>query len=88
MGRSILETSQDCARFRSMCNLLSEPVDIADRWLDFAQQYEVKGKQVHDARLAALADSHSLHYILTLNPQDFTRFQEVKIITPLDALRL
>ncbi len=60
--------------------LLDEPPDIAQRWLDLVRRYEVKGKEVHDARLVALA--HDIPYILTLNPADFSRYQEVTAITP------
>lgn len=34
----------------------------------------VKGKQVHDARLVAAMQTHSLGHLLTLNVKDFERY--------------
>ncbi|GIV15392.1 MAG: hypothetical protein KatS3mg022_0827 [Armatimonadota bacterium] len=62
--------------------LLEEPPDIAHRWLELVRRYKVKGKEVHDARLVAFSAAHSIPYILTLNPDDFSRYQEVTAITP------
>jgi predicted nucleic acid-binding protein len=62
--------------------LLPEPPDIAEQWLQLVRQYEVKGKEVHDARLVAFAVAHQIRDILTLNPDDFTRYREVTAWTP------
>jgi len=65
-----------------LMSLLPEPPDIAERWLQLVRQYEVKGKEVHDARLVAFAVAHRIGDILTLNPDDFTRYREVTSWTP------
>ena len=62
--------------------LLPEPADIAEQWLQLVRQYEVKGKEVHDARLVAFAVAHRITDILTLNPDDFSRYREVTSWTP------
>ncbi len=62
--------------------LLPEPADIAGQWLHLVRQYAVKGKEVHDARLVAFAVAHQIRDILTLNPDDFTRYREVTAWTP------
>ena len=48
--------------------------------------HAVIGKQVHDARLAALMASYRLKRILTLNPRDFTRYPTIEPLTPTDVL--
>lgn len=82
LGRSVQQAFSDCQLFLDTMLLLDQPPDIAQRWLELVRRYEVKGKEVHDARLAALALAHDIPYILTLNPVDLSRYQEVTAITP------
>lgn len=86
LGMSSEQAFQDCRRFLVLADLLPEPEDILDRWLDIVRRYEVRGKQVHDARLVALASAYGIPQILTLNPQDFARYNEVTAILPEDVL--
>jgi predicted nucleic acid-binding protein len=56
---------------------------VIEKWLELSLRYDVKGKQVHDARLVALMKSENIYYILTLNKSDFVRFQpEIMPIHP------
>jgi predicted nucleic acid-binding protein len=82
LGRSIQVTYEDCTDYLFLMSLLEEPPDIAQRWLELVRRYEVKGKEVHDARLVAFSAAHGIPHILTLNPADFSRYQEVTAITP------
>ena len=67
--------------------LLPEPPDIAARWRKLASGYSVEGKQAHDARIAALMLAHGVTNILTLNPDDFSRYQGITPVTPHDVLQ-
>jgi len=87
MGRSPEETYRDCQRFQSTFTFLEEPQNIADEWSRLVHQYGVRGKQVHDARLAAFALAHRLDGILTLNANDLLRYNELTILTPSEVLR-
>lgn len=82
LGQTIHQTLQDREDFLTVFQLLPEPDDILQRWLTLVRQYEVRGKQVHDARMVALAWSCNVEQILTLNPSDFTRFREIMVLTP------
>lgn len=82
LGRSVEQAFSDCQLFLDTMSLLDEPPDIAQRWLELVRRYEVRGKEVHDARLVAFALAHNLSHILTLNPTDFSRYQEVTPVTP------
>ncbi len=82
LGRSVSLTYEDCVDYMELMPLLNEPPDIAQSWLELVRRYEVKGKEVHDARVVAFALAHNLSHILTLNPADFSRYQEVTAITP------
>ena len=87
MGLSPEEAYADCQRFRNAFTLLEEPPDIADRWMLLAHRYDIRGKQVHDARLAAFAVAHRIDVILTLNPDDFARYNELTILNPTEVPR-
>jgi predicted nucleic acid-binding protein len=43
---------------------------------------EIKGKNAHDARLAAAAMRHGVPALLTFNADDFKRFERLTILTP------
>lgn len=66
--------------------LLRETETTHEIWLSLCSKYGVVGKTVHDARLVALALSHGIHDILTLNTAHFRRFAEMKTHTPADIL--
>jgi predicted nucleic acid-binding protein len=51
-------------------------------WKSWILAHKVHGKQVHDARLAALMISHRIRRILTLNSVDFVRYPHGEPIAP------
>ena len=66
----------------SLFACLPEPPDMAERWRKVARENAVSGRQAHDARIVALMLAHGVTHILTLNPNDFTRYQGVTSVTP------
>lgn len=72
--------------FSSHYTVLREAKTTHETWLNVCSKYEIIGKTVHDARLVALALSHDVHDILTLNATHFRRFLEIKTHTPADIL--
>ncbi len=63
---------------------LSEPPDIAERWRKIARENAVRGRQAHDARIAALMLAHDVTHILTFNTGDFIRYQGITAVSPAD----
>jgi len=51
-------------------------------WRSLVVAHSVMGKQVHDARLVALMQSHGITHILTLNGADFARYPGITIVDP------
>jgi predicted nucleic acid-binding protein len=45
------------------------------------------GKPAHDARIAAIMLAHNVTNILTLNPDDFSRYQGITPVTPSEVLQ-
>jgi predicted nucleic acid-binding protein len=65
--------------------VLAEPPDMAARWRELANRYAVRGRQAHDTRLVALMLAHGVTTLLTLNPADFARYNEVTCLAPQDV---
>jgi predicted nucleic acid-binding protein len=49
-------------------------------------QHDVKGVQVHDARLAAGMIVHGIKSILTYNPRDFKRYAQIQVVHPAEVI--
>ena len=58
---------------------------VHDRWRRLLVEYEVKGVQVHDTRLAASMFVHGIPQLLTINVRDFARFVDLRILHPADV---
>ena len=65
--------------------LLPDTPEVFSHWLELVTNHDVKGKQVHDARLIAAMKAHGLEHLLTLNAEDFKRF-EIKTVQPSEVL--
>jgi predicted nucleic acid-binding protein len=60
--------------FERLFPLLPETPAIHPAWRSLVASAAVIGKQVHDARLAAVCQVHAVTHLLTFNTRHFTRF--------------
>jgi predicted nucleic acid-binding protein len=67
-------------RLRPLFPLLADTDRVFDEWLRVVVTTGVSGRQVHDARLAAVMLAHGVSHILTFNVADFTRYQSLGIV--------
>jgi predicted nucleic acid-binding protein len=67
-----------------MFPLLLDTSAIYPEWERLVSTYEVKGVNVHDARLVAAMLIHGLTHILTFNIDDFRRYVEITSVNPGD----
>jgi predicted nucleic acid-binding protein len=67
--------------------LLPDSRDVHDRWRRLLVAHDVKGVQVHDARLAASMYVHGVAQLLTVNVRDFQRFEGLRAIHPAEVTR-
>lgn len=86
LGLSISDADRNLDRIEALFPCLPEPPDIGGRWREIVRQHSVRGKQAHDARLAALMQAHGVKHLLTLNSQDFTRYEGIIPLSPAEAL--
>lgn len=82
LGLSVQEARADVERLLQTHTLLSEPADIFTRWLDVVETYGVSGRQVWDARVAAVMKYHTVQPILAFNTADFERYDFLQVIDP------
>ncbi len=66
--------------------LLDDEPGIFAEWRDLVASHEVRGRQAHDANLAAAVRHHGLTHVLTLNEKDFNRYalSGLQTLTPRD----
>jgi predicted nucleic acid-binding protein len=81
-GLSAAETDRITQVIERNFELLPESRAVHDRWRRLLVAHEVKGVQVHDARLAACTYVHGVTQLLTINVRDFQRFGGLRAIHP------
>jgi predicted nucleic acid-binding protein len=84
LGYSITETREEVAKLKTMFPLLLDTSAIYPEWERLVSTYQVKGVNVHDARLVAAMLIHGLTHILTFNIDDFRRYVEITSVNPGD----
>ncbi len=87
MGLSIDETDRIARVIERDFELLPDSRDVHDRWRDLLLVHEVKGVQVHDARLAASMYVYGITELLTINVRDFQRFPQLRAVHPSELVR-
>jgi predicted nucleic acid-binding protein len=86
-GLSTAETDRIARVIERDFELLPDGRDVHDRWRRLLVTHDVKGVQVHDARLAASMYVHGVTQLLTVNVRDFRRFEGLRAIHPADVAR-
>lgn len=82
LGLGVFETNLIAQDIEQQFELLPDSRAVYNRWRSLLIERQVKGVQVHDARLAASAYVHGVGHILTLNTRDFRRFSVLRAISP------
>lgn len=81
-GLSVERVSKRLAGIELVCDVVTENDDSFDVWKGLLATYSVSGVAVHDARLVAVMLSHGIPTIVTLNAQEFRRYNGISVITP------
>lgn len=82
LGMSLAQAQAEFARFKTLFTLLDDTPAIFPQWEQLVIQYQVQGKNAHDARLVAAMLVHGLSRILTFNVGDFRRYQTLTVLEP------
>jgi hypothetical protein len=73
LGLSPADAETQAAGFTASFPLLNENADIYPAWKAMVEALAVCGKQVHDARLAAVCHAHRVTHLLTFYAAHFAR---------------
>jgi predicted nucleic acid-binding protein len=85
LGLSSEETERRLAGLDPILTLLPDTAAVYPEWRKLVVRHEVKGIQVHDARLAAGMKVHGIDRILTYNPADFKRYSGISVVHPAEV---
>lgn len=80
LGHTTKEAGAEITRLKALFEVMADTPNIYQQWERLVVQYQVKGVNVHDARLTAAMLVHGITHILTFNTEDFQRYAEE--ITP------
>lgn len=84
LGLSVAQADEELARLVVLFPLLHETADVFPLWRALVTQAGVSGRQVHDARLAAVMFANGVTHILTFNGGDFVRYSGLNVLNPQD----
>jgi predicted nucleic acid-binding protein len=73
-GMTTAQASAEARKIEAIFPLLPETPAIYPLWRNLIDTYNVIGRQVYDARLAAVMLAHGISHILTLDPTGFRRY--------------
>ena len=76
------ETEEEIRLVEHDFTLLPDNEKIHPIWRRLVNDYSVRGRQVHDARLVAAMHAHGITHLLTLNRTDFFRYREITVVHP------
>jgi predicted nucleic acid-binding protein len=87
LGYSIEEAELELKELSApLFRILRDERAIYNNWRYLVNKYSVQGKNAHDARLVAAMMRHGVKHLLTFNAADFSRFDEIEVITPEQAV--
>ena len=85
LGLEVSEAAAELDGLKVIFELLPDTPAIYPEWETLVRAHQVKGKEAHDARIAAAMLAHGVTHILTFNGGDFKRFAGVKTVHPADV---
>jgi len=72
-----LERAED---MKSAFSFLDDTPEVYVHWRALVQAHDIKGKQVHDARLVAVMLTYGVKHLVTMNANHFRRFPEITVV--------
>lgn len=82
LGMTPMRAAGELNRVEALFPLLDDVPTIYRQWRTLVEREGVIGRQVYDARLAAVMVVHAITHLLTFNTNDFRRFPEIVAVDP------
>ena len=84
LGFTVQHAKQCIQRFFRLAEFHEDDPSVYEIWEDVVEQFEVKGKKSHDARIVAAMIAHNCSDILTYDERDFSRYTQEYSINKID----
>jgi predicted nucleic acid-binding protein len=81
-GLAVAEADRIAQSFEAAFTFLPDSEAVYREWRRLVVLHEVKGVQVHDARLVAVMRVYGIRHLLTPNDADFRRYSDLLIVHP------
>jgi predicted nucleic acid-binding protein len=82
LGLTPQEAEKRLNSLDSILTVLHDTPAVYSHWRKLLVEHEVKGVQVHDARIAGAMQVHGIERLLTYNPRDFNRYAGITPVSP------
>ena len=86
LGMSCAQAAHKMGLIEDTYFVLRDDPRIFGAWRDLVLEHDVRGKQVHDTRLAAAYRVNGIERVLTINVKDFQRFPFLECFAPNDVI--
>lgn len=85
LGLTVEQTERKVKLIEKYFRLLPDNLATFLEWRRLVSDFQVKGVQVHDAKIVASVFTHKIPYLVTFNEKDFRRFPMINIVHPNDV---
>lgn len=75
------EVVVDVKQWAGCLRVADETETVTDLLLETIEKYQIKGKRIHDANVAATMKAHSIKKLFTMNTEDFDQIEGLEFIT-------
>src|SRR2546422_1000534 len=82
LGLSVEATEMRLRLLERHFPVLPDSPAIYEKWKELVLAHNVRGVNVHDARLVAAMTIHGVTHMLTANVKDFQRYTEITVVEP------
>lgn len=88
LGWSTHDAKTEIGRLGKLFVFLKDERTVYSHWIELVSQLDIGGRNAHDARLIAAMDRHEISHLLTLDRDDFKKFNHKTIWFPEDVLAI
>jgi predicted nucleic acid-binding protein len=86
LGMLSTQAQAELTQLKALFSLLDDTPAIYPQWEQLVTQYQVHGKNAHDAHQVAAMMVHGLSRLLTFNVGDFQRYSFLTVLEPQQLL--
>ena len=85
LGMNMASALENIGRFRRRSSMIAETLRASDLFIEWAGQWGICGKKLHDLQILATASSAGMNALLTANQEDFPTTSPIDIIPLADV---